>query len=97
MNWSDRAELLARVGPAEYNRRIKMAYVLVTSACFGCGKIFSYHPNKVPSIPIEGERRPICQACVALVNPKRIKNGLPPIVILPGAYEPADEDEVRWG
>jgi hypothetical protein len=74
-----------------------MAYVLVTSACFGCKRLFSYHPNKVPSIPIEGERQPICQACVDEVNPRRIKNGLPPIKVLPGAYEPADEDDVRWG
>jgi hypothetical protein len=73
-----------------------MAYVFVTSACFGCSRIFSYHPNKVPSIPIDGDRKPICQDCVTAVNPLREKNGLPPIVPLPGAYEAADENEVDW-
>jgi len=76
-----------------------MGYVFITSACFGCGQIFSYHPNRVPSIrnPATGSREPICRVCVERVNPMRVKNGLDPIVPLPGAYEPADENEVDWG
>jgi hypothetical protein len=73
-----------------------MGYVFITSACFGCGRIFTYHPNRVPSIRHEGSRKPICRACVERANPMRIKNGLEPIVPLPGAYEPADENEVDW-
>ena len=50
---------------------------------------------KAPSSSaITGEREPICQACVDQLNPIRIKNGLQPIVPLPGAYEPQDEDEI---
>jgi hypothetical protein len=26
-----------------------MGYVFVTSQCFGCGRIFSYNPLRVPS------------------------------------------------
>jgi len=73
-----------------------MGYVMITSTCFGCKRMFSYHPNKVPSIRVEGDRKPICQDCVEQANPLRVKNGLPPIVPLPGAYEPADEYEVDW-
>jgi Fe-S-cluster-containing dehydrogenase component len=73
-----------------------MAYVFVTSPCFGCRQHFSYHPNKVPSINQDGTRYPICQVCVDRVNPLRKANGLPPIAPLPGAYEPADEDEIVW-
>lgn len=73
-----------------------MGYVYVTSNCYGCGRLFCYHPNKVPSIRVEDVRRPICQHCVIRVNPMRKKNGLPPIVPLPGAYEPAEESEVDW-
>jgi len=73
-----------------------MAFVFVTSPCFGCGKPFSYHPNKVPSITHEGTRKPVCADCVERVNPLRKKNGLQPIVPLPGAYEAADESEIVW-
>ena len=73
-----------------------MGYVMATSGCAGCGRLFNFHPNKVPSITINGTRQPVCQVCVARVNPMRKKNGLPPIVPLPGAYEAADENEIIW-
>lgn len=71
-----------------------MGYVFVMSSCYGCGHPFSYNPTKVPSININGVREPVCQACVDRANPKRIANGLAPIVPLPGAYEAAPEEEV---
>lgn len=71
-----------------------MGYVTATSPCIACGVLFSYNPNRVPSIRIAGgPREPICAACVVRINPRRIANGLPPIVPLPGAYEPMDERE----
>jgi hypothetical protein len=73
-----------------------MAYVFITSECFGCGQTFSYHPNKVPSIYHQGARRPICAECVKRVNPMRIQNKLEPIVPMPGAYDAADESEINW-
>jgi len=69
-------------------------YAIVISPCFGCGKTFGYNPHKVPSIPIKGVREPICADCVERANPQRIANGLDPIVVLPGAYEPIDEGEL---
>lgn len=74
-----------------------MGYVMVTAPCFGCGKVFTFHPNKVPSINHDGAgRRPVCLECVERVNPMRAKNGLPLIEVMPGAYEAAHEDEINW-
>lgn len=69
-------------------------YVFCHSACFSCGKPFAYNPNKVPSIRINGAREPICQTCVDIANPIRIKNGLSVIVPHPDAYEPMPEAEL---
>jgi hypothetical protein len=70
-----------------------MGYFQAMSPCVACHRLFTYNPDRVPSIRIGGVRQPICQACVDRTNPRRIANGLPPIVPLPGAYEPADEYE----
>ena len=50
----------------------------------------------VPSITIAGVREPICADCVAWVNPIRVQNGLDPIHVLPGAYEPAEDTKIYW-
>jgi hypothetical protein len=62
----------------------------VMSECFGCHKVFTYNADRVPSIRHNGVKEPICQNCVDLVNPRRIDNGLKPIEVLPGAYEPEE-------
>lgn len=69
-------------------------YAFATSRCFGCKRIFTYNPVRVPSIPINGSREPICATCVERVNPLRIANGLEPIVPLPDAYEACHESEL---
>ena len=76
-----------------------MGIIYATSPCFGCGRLFIYNPDLVPSIRVNrqgqfdpnGSKEPICQNCVDRVNPQRIANGVPPITVLPGAYEPGDE------
>lgn len=80
-----------------------MGYAYATSACIGCGRLFSYNPLRVPSIKVKdgrpdpsGTREPICANCVARINPMRIANGLTPIVPAPDAYEPVDENEIPW-
>jgi len=67
------------------------AYVL-WATCYTCKGIFWCNPHRVPSININGEREPICRTCVERANPRRVANGLDPIQVLPGAYEPVDED-----
>ena len=73
-----------------------MGYVFAMGGCFRCGQLFTFNPNLVPSIRVQGERQPVCLACVNEVNPLRVKNGLQPIVPLPGAYQEADESEISW-
>jgi len=62
-------------------------YMFIYGACFGCGRLFTFNAERVPSIPINGVRQPICLDCVERVNPTRIANGLEPIVPHPDAYE----------
>jgi len=69
-------------------------YVFATSDCYGCKNLFSYNPNLVPSVRVNGVREPICANCVERANPERIKNGLEPISVMPEAYEPCAESEL---
>ncbi len=69
-------------------------FVFAHSPCLGCGRIFSYNPHRVPSLRIDGVREPVCLACVDRVNPKRVANGLEPIVPLSGAYDMIPEAEL---
>ena len=71
-----------------------MGYMFCMGPCCGCGKVFSFNPHDVPSAIVNGEREPICEPCVIAANPIRIANGLEPIRIRPGAYEPIDEHEL---
>lgn len=76
------------------HREADMGYILAHGACIGCNRLFAFNPHKVPSIPIKGTREPICQACVDIVNPRRVANGLEPIKPARDAYEPIDENEL---
>ena len=69
-----------------------MAYMYVLGPCFSCGRIFTFSAERVPSIVVNGEREPVCAYCVERANPGRIRNGLDPIIPLPGAYEPDEVD-----
>lgn len=71
-----------------------MGFALCYGHCFGCGRLFHFNPVRVPSIPhpATGMREPICRTCVERVNPRRIANGLDPIVPLPDAYEAYEEE-----
>lgn len=71
-----------------------MGYATAMGICFGCKQPFSFNPVRVPSIMISGSKEPVCAGCVERVNPKRIANGLPPIVPLPDAYEACEESEL---
>ena len=71
-----------------------MGFVLCHAACAGCGRLFTFNPNKVPSIVIDGKREPVCKSCIDAANPKRIAMGYAPFVIQPDAYEPLPEEEL---
>lgn len=73
-----------------------MGIYTFTGPCFCCGKPFSFHPNKVPSI----RGAPICKDCVDKVNKIRAEKGLSLITYEPDAYKHCfdeEEDHVDWG
>jgi len=73
-----------------------VGYALVIGHCCNCGRLFSFHPNKVPSIRVNGKREPVCGSCIAVANVEREKKGLPIFEVPAGAYEPAPEEEINW-
>lgn len=73
-----------------------MGYVLVTGSCICCKRVICFSPTKVPSLPINGQREPICRECIVAANVVRKEKGLTEIRILPGAYDADDENEVPW-
>ncbi len=69
--------------------------VIAIGPCYACGELFGFDPDTVPAIPIDpdnglppdrgGDRaravnRPICDMCLAGINPIRAANGLPPFI-----------------
>ncbi len=68
-----------------------MGYMMVLAPCYACGERVSFNPDRVPSIrDTDGERQPICQACVERWNKQRLANDQPTFVIPEGAYEPQE-------
>ena len=65
-----------------------MANMVVIGTCWGCGKMFSFNPNRVPSIRVEGERQPVCLDCITATNEKRKEMGVDLFPIPTDAYEP---------
>lgn len=69
---------------------------LVAGHCWSCGTLFGFHPEKVPSIPINehgepaigGERMPLCEDCITAANAARTLDGGPLWRIPEGAYGP---------
>jgi hypothetical protein len=66
-----------------------MSFMLAHGCCCGCGSLFSFNPNRVPSIRVNGVREPVCQSCIERSNRIRAAANppLPLIEILPGAYD----------
>ena len=71
-----------------------MGFVLCHGTCAVCKHLCSFNPIKVPSVVVDGTREPICRPCVEAANPVRVQRGLPPIEILPGAYDACNEEEL---
>ena len=73
-------------------------YAMIMGACIRCHQVFTFHPNKVPSIRVNGVKEPVCKGCHEALNQERVKLGLErwpePLA---GAYEAAPEEEINWG
>lgn len=67
-------------------------FMWVLGYCYTCNAQIQFNPNLVPSVPAHltttGTKEPVCRPCIERANPERAKSGLPPIVILNGAYDP---------
>jgi len=70
-----------------------MGYLFILTPCYACNRPFTCAPDLVPSIRIDGIKHAICKNCMDLANAKRKGMGLAPHPILPGAYEPQDEND----
>jgi len=61
------------------------------ATCYSCKQVMACNPSLVPCLPASvtptGEKEPVCRSCIERANPDRIRKGLAPISILPGAYE----------
>lgn len=68
-----------------------MGWYFCMGSCCMCRKTFSFNPDLVPSLRIDGIRREVCRECVNAVNVERKKCGLAPHPVSPGAYDPAEE------
>lgn len=81
-----------------------MGVLWAMGPCWSCHQLFSFNPVRVPSFRIgddgkpsdTGTRVPICEHCFERFNQRRVEAGLPRLVALPGAYEPAEEGEAFW-
>lgn len=70
-------------------------YALCYGLCCACGLQFAFNPARVPSYRDQhGEKQPICERCMVVVNVKRKGMGLEPHPIHPQAYEPCPEEEL---
>ena len=65
-------------------------YMMVHGECYSCHAPLAFNATHVPSLPVDGVRQPICRSCIERANPRRIANGLQPVVIHPDAYEPEE-------
>jgi hypothetical protein len=73
-----------------------MGFVFATGHCIVCGNLFTFAPDFVPSVRVNGEKEPVCKSCVENANPIRKKNGLEPIRVHPNAYEPQEEGGMEY-
>lgn len=74
-----------------------MGYILAMGTCYNCGEVFSFNPDKVPSLRVEGVRQPICKTCIDTANIIRKEKGLPPLTYAADAYSFASEGEEEDG
>lgn len=71
-----------------------MGFALCTGSCAACHRLFMFNPVRVPSVRVNGEREPVCRACMDAANAERKSRGLEPFPIADDAYEAVDESEL---
>lgn len=71
-----------------------MGYAFVVGECFSCGAMFTFNPNAVPSIRVNGVKEPVCRSCIESANPIRAAKGLPEIEIRPDALRAGGRERI---
>lgn len=72
-----------------------MGYALLHDVCVNCRTPIVCNPVRVPSLRINGERKPLCKACFNKWNEiHRTSQGLPPMPLHPDAYRACHESEL---
>ena len=60
--------------------------VVAMACCYGCGRVFAFDPDRVPTVAVNDRREPLCLGCVRALNPHLEACGLAPLVTPAGAY-----------
>jgi hypothetical protein len=72
-----------------------MGYVFCMGYCICCNQRFAFNPVHVPSTTVvTGQKEPVCENCMTIINLNRESQGLEPFAIHPDAYTIADENEL---
>jgi hypothetical protein len=67
-------------------------FVLVYGYCISCKMEIQFNPVHVPSIPVDGNREPLCAGCFNKWNEiHRTSKDLEPVRLHPRAYEAEPE------
>lgn len=76
-------------------------YMFVLGHCWSCGRLFTFNPHHVPSIPVLPDgtigggpgatREPLCATCIGIANERRKATGMPLWHVHADAYEPTEE------
>lgn len=69
-------------------------WVSAFGPCVGCGAMFSFNPHRVPSLPVQGVRKPICRGCIDEASRRRVEQGMQPHPVFPDAYSPLPASEL---
>jgi hypothetical protein len=62
----------------------------VIGNCIGCGILFTFNAQHVPSVRVNGVKEPICRDCMTRVNAALMARDKDPVWIHPDAYEPEE-------
>ena len=71
-----------------------MGYAFMIGNCLCCKRRFTFNPMKVPSYNWKGNKEPVCEGCMRVINKERERKGLKPHPIHPDAYEVCREEEI---
>lgn len=63
-------------------------YALCFGRCAQCGRSFSFNLDHVPSVHIDGARKPVCRDCIDEANARWAAAGEETFPVHPDAYEP---------